>query len=201
MLQNLFIYIFDTIFPPSEELLRVRDLNVTDMQKLYTPQTHGDIITLTSFQDSNIRALVHEAKFHANTRAHILLGTLLTHHFNKQKIIYDFIIPIPLSSARFRSRGYNQLHEIIHQASLSRNSIAYSALKRTRDTRAQTELPKTERLTNMLDAFIVYEPKYVTRKHIVLFDDVMTTGATLRAAKAALLLHRPASITCIALAH
>ena len=74
-------------------------------------------------------------------------------------------------------------------------------MKRVRDTRPQTELARNERISNMRKAFIIKQPQQIVGKHIVLLDDVTTTGATLHAAKAALLLHHPASVTCIALAH
>ncbi|HEX4799100.1 MAG TPA: hypothetical protein VFV22_01010 [Candidatus Paceibacterota bacterium] len=200
-MQNLFIYIIDTIFPPSEHLKRVRQLNQPHVTNLYAPHTFEDITALSSFHNPDIHALIHEAKFHANTHAHVLLSALLMHHLKEHPLTYDYIIPIPLSPARYRARGYNQVYEILHHTSIPQKNHMLSTMKRVRDTRPQTELARNERISNMRKAFIIKQPQQIVGKHIVLLDDVTTTGATLHAAKAALLLHHPASVTCIALAH
>ena len=74
-------------------------------------------------------------------------------------------------------------------------------LKRTRDTRPQTDLSYAERLTNLHDAFVVTNASAITNKRILIIDDVMTTGTTLTEAHDTLLFHNPKSITLLALAH
>ncbi len=77
-------------------------------------------------------------------------------------------------------------------------------LVRTRHTPPQTELDRAQRLKNLHGAFTINArgvPNTISSLHILLLDDVMTTGTTLRSAKAALATLRPASITCVALAH
>lgn len=201
-MQKLFIYLLDIIFPPSEDMKRVRAMYITQrVVHHYTPHKHKDVLTLTHFNHPDIRALIHEAKFHANTHAFRLLGTLLMHHLTQTQTHFDYIIPIPLSSARFRARGYNQVHEVLYHTSINKNIIKYDVLARIRDTRPQTELTRVERLTNIKNAFMVKKPETITGKHIMLLDDVTTTGTTLHAAKRALQMHSPASIVCVALAH
>ncbi len=159
--------------------------------------------TLLAFSDPKVRAAIHLTKFHNHTHAKALLAYALVHHvtqFGNQDELY---IPIPLSKKRKRERGYNQVEQILSVAQKQQSSLLYDTtiLKRQRHTPAQTKLSRKERLENLVDAFAVTTPEKITGMHIVILDDVYTTGATLRAAKAALLPHHPASITCIALAH
>jgi len=193
--------LFDTIFPPSDEALCVRALTPEQLTSLFSHTVIDGTHVLSAYRDTRIRALIHEAKFHGNTDAFLLLSTLCTKYLESAVTTVDVIIPVPLSPARLRARGYNQVHEIFRAAATQAHiPIETGVLKRIRNTRPQTELKRTERHTNMRDAFGVAHGERISGKHILLVDDVMTTGTTLRAAKATLLPHG-ASITCLAIAH
>ncbi len=201
-LRYLFLRLLDSLFPPNDEALCVREIAEKDMVHFYTPRRLDSIQALSMYQNEKIRALIHEAKFNQNAHAWKLLNVLLRLHFSYIKEPIDFIIPIPLSKKRMRTRGYNQVYEILTAYHTSDSiPIENSILIRSRHTRPQTELPRKDRLTNIADAFTVKNSEKVRGKHILIVDDVTTTGATLRAAKAALLPHSPASVTCIAIAH
>jgi competence protein ComFC len=200
-MRNLFIYLCDTLFPPRENARYVRTLTQEHIAHAYIPKniSHGEV--LSSFKNISIRTLVHEAKFHNNIHAQKLLAHLFDIHMHSRIHDIDLIIPIPLSHTRYRVRGYNQIHEILRYSTYVQKIPTLSILKRIRDTTPQTSLTREKRLTNVLDAFIVTKPHMIHGKKILLVDDVMTTGATLSAAKATLLPHSPTSITCLALAH
>jgi ComF family protein len=113
----------------------------------------------------------------------------------------DFIVPIPLSTQRLRERGFNQALEIakhlLGPGAVARAKLRPQLLLRTRDTLAQTGLPRTERLRNMRHAFAV-EPLLagqVQGTSLVLVDDVTTTTATLCAAALALRAAGAAKVT------
>jgi ComF family protein len=113
----------------------------------------------------------------------------------------ETIVPIPLAKKRKAERGYNQIEEVLRYVRTdSVLHIETRALKRIRNTRPQTKLTRKERAQNVADAFLVTKPERIRNKNIILIDDVVTTGATLQAAKAALMPHKPASVACIALA-
>ena len=99
------------------------------------------------------------------------------------------LVPVPLSSARLRERGYNQ-SALLARALAPRWGVAMDddALERTRATRTQTRLTPGERLANVRGAFraTAGAPERVRGKHVVLVDDVVTTAATLNACAAAL---------------
>jgi ComF family protein len=172
------------------------------MNRYYTEQPVGEHRALTHFNDPHIKALIHEAKYASNTRAHALLGTLitiyLTHHSLPEEALW---VPIPLSRARLRMRGYNQIEEVLRTVPELKKQLAADVLTRSRATRPQTELTREERLLNVRDAFSSTRGDRVTGRDIFLIDDVTTTGATLTDAKRALLIHHPRSVTTIALAH
>jgi len=203
-MQHYVQYIFDILFPPRVETLRVRALDAVQVEQFYREEIIQGVVALSPYTQSDIRALIHEAKFYGNTHAFNLLGKLLERYLSIHGIPPNtMIIPIPLSRTRMRSRGYNQVTEIIKHARAlgSQALVEPRILIRTRDTKPQTSLERGARFQNMNDAFAVHNGTAIKDKHIFLIDDVITTGATLGAAKAALSPHRPASITCIALAH
>jgi len=199
---HTFHMLLDHLFPPSPDALLVRGIRDDQVRFFFSLKQVQDVRVLSTYTDSRIRALIHEAKFHQNHRAYVLLGHLLTQYFNTRTTPIDIVLPVPLSSSRMRSRGYNQVEQVLLQATLPHHAVIRTdILKRNIHTRPQTELTRKERLVNVRDAFGVAHGNDITGKHIVLIDDVLTTGATLHVAKASLLQHSPASITCVALAH
>ena len=92
----------------------------------------------------------------------------------------DLIIAVPLHVSRLRKRGYNQAFELAKPTARALGvPIARDGLARIRATPAQTGLDAAARRRNLRGAFAVSLASPLPR-HVVLFDDVMTTGATLR---------------------
>ncbi len=195
------------LFPLSDDEQIIFNLHGNYLADTSSVQTIDNVDILSSFKNSQVRAAIHLTKFHNHTKAKSLLANLLTTYISTSQQKEITIIPVPLSKKRFRERGYNQVSVVVKKM-LNNNSnvtLADTVLERTRHTPPQTSLKREQRLQNMRDAFgIMNQQKAVeliTNKHIILLDDVMTTGATLQAAKAPLLQHSPTSITCVALAH
>jgi ComF family protein len=90
------------------------------------------------------------------------------------------VVPVPASTARIRSRGYNQAALIAAACARSLGvPVDPLALIRLRETRSQVGLTRLERLENVVGAFAA-DPARVTGAAVLLVDDVYTTGATLR---------------------
>ena len=107
---------------------------------------------------------------------------------------------MPLSAARLRQRGFNQALLLARQ--LAPDKTHAQLLLRIRDTPAQSELKRAERLRNVRGAFAV-EPTQLARlkaRRVVLVDDVMTSGASLYAAARALRQAEVAHITALVIA-
>jgi competence protein ComFC len=199
---RFFTHLCDIVFPPSQDACTVRALDTRTVEKMYVVRSVDGVYVLCSYSNPSARALIHEAKFHHNTKAFELLGVLFSMYAQTVSEPIDIVIPIPLSPARLRARGYNQVHEVLKKASLPTSAqVRTNIVVRNIHTKPQTELKRAERLRNVRNAFGIADISPITGKHILLVDDVMTTGATLRAVKAALLPYSPASVTCVALAH
>jgi len=98
----------------------------------------------------------------------------------------EAIIPLPLHRARLRRRGYDQALELaVPLARALRLPLLGGALRRSKTTTAQSRLDAAARQRNLRDAFVVAD-RATLPAHVVLVDDVMTTGATLHAAARAL---------------
>ena len=91
------------------------------------------------------------------------------------------VVPVPLSKKKLRHRGYNQAEMIAGE--LSANVRADILFKKFH-TKSQVEVKnKEERLANIVGSFEVRNPETIRGKKIILIDDVLTTGATMREAK------------------
>lgn len=112
----------------------------------------------------------------------------------------DWLLPLPLSEARLRTRGFNQALELARQ--LAPAKTRSDVLLRLRDTPAQSSLPRKQRLSNVRDAFGVAAglEGMLTGRHLLLIDDVMTSGATLHAAATALRAAGAARVSALVLA-
>ena len=198
-----FLTILDLLFPPTEDELHIRNVSPDAFLKKYDHRSFNNIQHLSSFKDQEIRSAIHLAKFHKSTHAINLLSELCKKYLSQEEGNF-LILPIPLSQGRLRARGYNQAAEIMRPACPKdgRHTLNETVLLRSRDTKPQTTLRKDERLKNMSNCFTAgSDAGLIHGKDVLLFDDVVTTGATLEAAKQAVSRHDPKSITCLALAH
>jgi ComF family protein len=109
----------------------------------------------------------------------------------------DRAVPVPLHWRRRLARGYNQAERIAHPLAKRLGLPCVQALTRRRATPPQSLLGREERLANLRKAFRVPRPDRVRDRHILLIDDVATTGATLDAAAAALKKAGAAAVTAL----
>lgn len=197
---DIFVHFFDTLFPPLAATRLLRGETDERFIRHFSPHRYLDTIALAEYDNPVIKAAITSNKFHDYEPAATLLATLLTHWHGTQPVADTLFVPIPLSSKRERSRGYNQVTRVI---TASKTLPTKNLLSRTKDTKPQTSLHRTERFSNMHDAFSATLPKKFTYTRVVLVDDVVTTGATLHAAEAALraVLPPECEVLCVALAH
>jgi len=109
----------------------------------------------------------------------------------------DYLVPIPLHWTRYAWRGYNQADVMARLIAKKRSIPMLSLLKRVRRTVIQAGLTYKERQRNVAKVFVTSQKNTIEGKHVLLVDDLCTTGATLKNAAHALLPLRPARITAV----
>ncbi len=129
--------------------------------------------------------VIHQIKYFGRDDLAQELGALFARRLMATSAFFDgidIIVPVPLSKERQRERGYNQSELIARGISeVSGLPLCLTALKRQSFKGSQTHLNAIERRENVERAFSLADVTSIEGKHVLLVDDVMTTGATLRA--------------------
>jgi len=155
---------------------------------------------------SIFQKLIHKLKYQGQQDIGIALGSYLGSAMLDSPLYKDIdvIIPVPLHLKRQKKRGYNQSECIAKGIAKHLPSIVDTkSLYRTKATETQTKKSRMERWENVDSIFAVRKNHNLSNKHILLVDDVITTGATLEACAESLLKieNVKVSIAAIAVAH
>ncbi|NJL13383.1 MAG: ComF family protein [Microscillaceae bacterium] len=153
-------------------------------------------------KQGRVQRLLHALKYENQPEIGRLLGQWYGQILKEEaRLDVELILPIPLHPLKQRKRGYNQSDGIADGLSQALQ-IAWhpQILRRESYTLSQTQKNKMERWENVKGIFAVAEPAMVAQKHILLVDDVLTTGATLEAAGRALVEVRARAVSVLTLA-
>ncbi len=209
--------ILDLLFPKSALVREIEQMSAAEFASRrrfngHCPPEYADWSrTILAYRDRHVRAAVWELKYRKNVAVAKLFAEILADELGK--LPGDIIIvPIPLSEKRRHERGYNQIELILEQLPKdARWTIAPELLRRKHHTIPQATLSRAERLKNLEGCFEVPSGSGrpgaaenvldKTDKKVILVDDVMTTGSTLRQAREALLRAGAREVIAIALAH
>lgn len=129
-----------------------------------------------------VKRLIHDLKYRNNQEIGVFIGNwfgkkLLSSNFHHN---IDCIIPVPLHKKKLKQRGYNQLAKFgMTLSSILAVSYCDDILKRVSFTKTQTFKRRLDRFSNTDSKFIVENIESLSNKHVLLIDDVVTTGATL----------------------
>ena len=155
-------------------------------------------------KDGLIQHLIHQLKYKGNTAIGTYLGELMgrsllnSDRFNTA----DALIPLPLYAEKERQRGYNQAAVICQGISSAMNiPVLVGNVVRRRSTETQTRKHRAERWQNVMESFGIQNMRSLAGKHLLLVDDVLTTGATLEACGQVILQAKDVTLSIAALAH
>jgi len=158
-----------------------------------------------------MREAIHALKYDRLHPAATGLGLMLAKAIEQLAVEAPaemLVIPVPLHPSKYAQRGFNQSRSLAAEALKFlrkshpewRLTLASSTLLRQRATESQAGLTPRQRRHNVRGAFLVSDPAKVTAQHVLIVDDILTTGATARAAAQALVAAGAASVWVATLA-
>jgi ComF family protein len=134
-------------------------------------------------KESLMQRLMHQFKYKGNKELGLQLGKMAGNQLlrsNRFKV--DALVPLPLFPAKEKKRGYNQATILCEgMAEIMNIPVLEKVIIRPRHTATQTKKGRIERWKNVADRFMLVDPAPLKNKHVLLVDDVVTTGATLEA--------------------
>jgi len=154
-------------------------------------------------KESEIQTLIHSLKYNGKFLVGQMLGTLIAKEARNKINSWhcDVIIPIPLHPLKKATRGYNQAYYIAKGISKTLGiPILANGIKRIKMTKTQTKLNAIQRKENMHGAFKIRRKKNIQNKNILLIDDVITTGATVKECAKSLIKNNASKVFALSVA-
>ena len=134
-------------------------------------------------RESLMPQLMHEFKYRGNRDLGFQLGKMMGHGLKRSgRFRIDALIPLPLFASKEKRRGFNQSTILCEgMAEELRVPVLEEVIIRSTHTDTQTKKSRIDRWLNMEGKFVLNDPSVIPGKHLLLVDDVVTTGATLEA--------------------
>ena len=171
----------------------IQQLPKTNYHKLYDNPVKkvfdGRILVEKAFcyllfkKGSKTQKILHQLKYKNKEILGIELGMMYGKDLiSDEQNNFDLILPVPLHPIKLAKRGYNQSAAFARGISQTLNiSVDEKNVIRIKNTETQTKKSRLERWLNVSDVFKVNDPSKLQNKHVLIVDDVITTGATIEA--------------------
>ena len=154
-------------------------------------------------KDSRFQRILYRLKYEHRPMIGVGLGRIFGTQLLQSGVytLPDLIVPVPLHRKRQQKRGYNQSAKIARGLSISTGiPLCSDLLLRTKKTKTQTSKTREARYENVKGKFTTPKPNELEGKHILLVDDVITTGATIEACAEMLLAVEGVQVSVVSLA-
>ena len=141
-------------------------------------------------RDSRIRKLIHQLKYRGIKEVGPELGRIYGYTLKASVFLegIDLIVPVPLHPSKKRKRGFNQCDLIAEGLSEATGiPLSTNLVVRVSRTKTQTQKSRYERWVNVKDIFKITDKDCLNDKHVLLIDDVITTGSTIESCANAIL--------------
>jgi ComF family protein len=162
-------------------------------------------VSYLMFQErSRVQQLLHQLKYRGCEEVGEVLGRWYGAQLQQQDAFQeiDIVVPVPLYKAKLQKRGYNQVSAFGREiATALQKPFEENVLKKRRTGKTQTKKNRQERWEAMRQLYLIVQPEAIKDKHVLLLDDVVTTGATLEACAALLLANGAKAVSIATIAY
>ena len=208
-----------TLFPEKCISCKVRgEILCLNCQSKLSPNLdyiNKNTLAFYSYKDPNIKKMLWLLKYKGKTKVAHILATLIYNQILEllvdKKMMDNFVDPIlvsiPVSNKRKRKRGYNQVDLIAkHLSQKIKDDILYipNVLQKTKHTKRQADIKnRNQRLQNLIGTMSVHKEAKgkIRSRNIIILDDIVTTGATMREAEKTLRKSGAKKVLMLAVAH
>ncbi len=166
--------------PPRCYLCKQTSRNWQTCENCRKKSTISELVAYADY-GGNTKELIHSFKYERAVGAAGQLGEWLAAEINELDCKNALLVPVPTATSRVRQRGYDHAEMLAMEAS-KRSNINYANLLARLGQAHQVGAKRGERNRQMSGAFRAIHPERIKGKHVVLVDDIVTTGATLREA-------------------
>jgi len=166
--------------------ITTNEQDVTKLSKLFWGRVEIHAIhSYLNYQKGNsVQAILHKIKYQSRPKIATHFGRLLAKSIPKDHS-FNCIVPVPLHPKKLLKRGFNQSTAIAEGLSeILEIPINEKCIRRNAYNESQTKFSKYDRFENVRSIFTVIKPEQIKGRHILLVDDVLTTGATIEACAA-----------------
>lgn len=198
--ENEFCLQCESGFPP----LKFDSKNNNPISQLFWGQVdiHSATAVYNYIKSENLSQLIHAFKYNGNKNIGSLFSKILAYNFSEINDLHDVDVLtfVPMHNKKKRKRGYNQAEVLTEKLANSISKPSQKLIFRTENTVTQTEKDVFHRFENMDEKFKV-NPSDEKYNHILIIDDVITTGATLIACAQLLKTHYNCKVSIYTLAY
>jgi ComF family protein len=155
-------------------------------------------------KNSALQALLFQLKYKSNKEVGLFMGKQMGALLaaSERFASIDALVPVPLHPQALSKRGFNQAALICEGiGQVWHKPVLTGAIARTKHTSTQTKQTRAERWDNMENAFTIKDPTSINGKHLLIIDDVITTGATIEACGKTLLTIKDVRVSVAAAAY